>query len=416
MLVYALLWAVLLPVILIYLWRRGRKDPMYAQHLSERMGRYQPRVANPVWVHAVSLGEMRSATPLVRALLAQGETIVTTHFTPAGRREVMREFAAEIAQNKVQPVWVPFEFKFAFRGFLKAFRPQYGLVMEIEIWPQMIMTCRKDGTPLFMCNAQYPLKSFERDTTRTRLRGEVMRGFAGAFVKSEMQQERFAAVGVENIHVTGELRFDQPIPRHLVRAGEALRAQVPVRPVIALTSVIEGEDAALIEMMQRLRGQVIFVYVPRAPERFDAVHAMLVATSLRVLRRSGVLDAGFAPNKDLGDFDVLLGDSMGEMYGYLAASDRAIIGGSFHAKGAHNIIEPLALKKPVIVGPHIWTIEYPVVEAMDAGVCVQVSGAQALDAELTQSAPDPDAVTKFFAAHAGATQRTINAIHRVLRK
>jgi 3-deoxy-D-manno-octulosonic-acid transferase len=157
---YGLLWIVLLPVVILYLRRRGRKDPLYAQKLSERFGRHETPLRNPIWVHAVSLGEMRSATPLIRALLEKGETVLTTHFTPAGRREAEREFAAEIAAGTVQSVWVPFEFDFAYRRFLKQFTPKYGLVMEIEIWPRMIMACRKHGTALFMCNAQYPEKSF----------------------------------------------------------------------------------------------------------------------------------------------------------------------------------------------------------------------------------------------------------------
>ena len=408
------LWA-LLPVILLYLRRRGRKDPLYAQNLSERFGRYTANLKTPVWVHAVSLGEMRSATPLIRALLAQGETILTTHFTPAGRREAEREFAAEIAAGTVQTVWVPFEYGFAFRRFLKHFAPKYGLVMEIEIWPRMIMACRKNGTPLFMCNAQYPAKSFEKDQRGLGLRAQLVAGFAGSFVKSQGQKDRFAAVGMRNIHVTGELRFDQPIPQqHLDAAARCRQALTKGRPSFTLTSVVEGEDALYIDMIGQTQG-VFFTYVPRAPERFDEVAGMMNAAGLRFARRSDLLDQDLALIADTPEIDVLLGDSMGEMYFYLGLCDRAIVGGGFVPKGAHNVIEPLALKKPVIVGPHIWTIEYPATEAIAAGVCRVTPDAQALIDEVTSPTTVTDAqITAFYDAHAGSVTRTLAAIPKAL--
>ena len=412
---YSLIWWIMLPVIVIYLRRRGRKDPLYAQNLSERFARYPAGVRNPVWVHAVSLGEMRSATPLIRALLAQGETILTTHFTPAGRREAERAFAAEIAAGTVQAAWVPFEFGFAYRRFLTHFAPKYGLVMEIEIWPRMIMACRKHGTPLFMCNAQYPKKSFERDQRGLGLRAALVAGFAGGFVKSEGQKARFAAVGLPNIHVTGELRFDQPIPQQDLNAAAACReALTRGRPSITLTSVVEGEDALYIDMIRQSK-DLFFTYVPRAPERFDEVAGMLDAAGLRFARRSELLDEDLALTNPAPTIDVLLGDSLGEMYFYLGLCDRAIVGGGFVAKGAHNVIEPLALKKPVIVGPHIWTIEYPATEAIAAGICQHVPDAPALLSEVQAPTPVTDAqITAFYGDHAGGVARTLTAIPKAL--
>lgn len=412
---YGLLWIVLLPVVILYLRRRGRKDPLYAQKLSERFGRHETPLRNPIWVHAVSLGEMRSATPLIRALLEKGETVLTTHFTPAGRREAEREFAAEIAAGTVQSVWVPFEFDFAFRRFLKQFTPKYGLVMEIEIWPRMIMACRKHGTALFMCNAQYPEKSFHKDQQGLGLRAALVGGFAGGFVKSESQKARFAASGMSNIHVTGELRFDQPIPQpHLVAAATCRNALAKGRPSFTLTSVVEGEDSTYIEMI-RQTSDVFFTYVPRAPERFEEVAEMLTHAGIRFARRTTLLDDTLGLKEPAPDIDVLLGDSMGEMYFYLGLCDRAIVGGGFVPKGAHNVIEPLALKKPVIVGPHIWTIEYPATEAIAAGVCKLVPDEDALLAEVLSPTPvSDDQITLFYQDHAGGVARTLAAIPKAL--
>lgn len=407
LLAYRAAWFVGLPLILLYLRRRARSDPDYGKNLSERFGR-APSLPGAVWVHAVSLGEMRSAVPLIRALLARGERIVTTHFTPAGRREAEAVFAAEIAAGRLRAVWVPFEFGWAFRRFLAAVRPKYGLVMEIEIWPVMILSARRAGVPLFMCNAQFPSRSFARD--RHGVRGELMRGFAGALVKSELQRERFASVGVAPIEVTGELRFDQPIPPEQVDAGRAAR---PARPVVTVASAVEGEDSVYFGAIRALTGpeRPLVVYVPRKPERFDEVYRALTATGLRVARRSEVFDARLQGTLPDG-IDVLLGDSMGEMYFYLSLCDRAVVGGGFTPKGAHNIIEPLALKKPVIVGPEIWTIEYPAVEAIAAGVCTQVRTPQEL-AEVLTAPLDSAGIETFFAAHAGAVARTLAAIDRL---
>lgn len=410
---YGALWWVMMPLVLLYLWRRGRKDPTYAQNIAERFGRYHTKLDHPVWVHAVSLGEMRSATPLIRALLAKGETIVTTHFTPAGRREAEREFATEIADGHVQTVWVPFEYGFAYRRFLKHFAPKYGLVMEIEIWPRMITACHRHGTPLFMCNAQYPKKSFEKDTSGWGLRAALLAGFAGGFVKSDGQRARFAAVNMPHIHITGELRFDQPIPQpHLKAAKAAAPMLTQGRPTFTLTSVVEGEDPIYIRMIKQTP-DAFFVYVPRAPERFDDVAKMLDDAGIKYARRSTLLDGDLALQDDVGRVDVLLGDSMGEMYFYLGLCDRAIVGGGFVTKGAHNVIEPLALKKPVIVGPHIWTIEYPATEAIAAGVCAHVM----TEAELIATVQNPPRVTdgqitQFYDEHAGGVMRTLAAIEQ----
>ncbi|MFN3662734.1 3-deoxy-D-manno-octulosonic acid transferase [Yoonia sp.] len=411
---YALAWWVLLPLVIIYLRLRARKDPDYGLHLAERFGLVRAVLRHPVWVHAVSLGEMRSATPLIRALLAQGESVVTTHFTPAGRREALREFAPEIAAGRVQVVWVPFDMGFAYRGFLRSFVPKYGLVMEIEIWPRMIMSARARDVPLFMCNAQYPQKSFDKDMSGWGLRAALTGGFAGGFVKSTLQAGRFAAAGMRNIHVTGELRFDQPIPQAQLIAAENLRQRLSKgRPTFTLTSVVEGEDAVYIDIIRQSR-DAFFVYVPRAPERFDQVAGMLADAGLRFARRSDVLDSALSAAA-LPDIDVLLGDSMGEMYFYLALCDRAIVGGGFVTKGAHNIIEPLALRKPVIVGPHIWTIAYPAVEAIAAGVCHHVQNAAELHAAVTSPVDVSEArIAAFYAQHAGAVERTLAALPQAL--
>ncbi|MGB0440020.1 MAG: 3-deoxy-D-manno-octulosonic acid transferase, partial [Paracoccaceae bacterium] len=195
------------------------------------------------------------------------------------------------------------------------------------------------------------------------------------------------------------------------------------RPVIALASVVVGEDALMIDMIRsvqdhaRAQGQPVplFVYVPRAPERFDTVAAMLVDAGLTTLRRSEILDAELAALGAVAqDADVLLGDSLGEMYFYLGLCDRAVVGGGFTPKGSHNIIEPLALHKPVVVGPVIWPIAYPAQDAIAAGVCTQVTKATLTQTLIAPTAVDPAAIDAFLHAHGTALARTRAAIPRLI--
>ncbi|WP_295073787.1 glycosyltransferase N-terminal domain-containing protein [Tabrizicola sp.] len=413
---WSLLWHIGLPFVLLYLWRRGRKDRLYAQHLGERFGRYPRGLAGSVWVHAVSLGELRSAVPLIRALLEKGETVVVTLFTPAGRREAEKVFAAEIAAGKLMSVWVPLETSWAYARFFKAFRPKLGLVMEIEIWPRMIFASAHARVPLYMCNAQYPTDSMARDA-RFGIRPALMRGFAGAFVKSDLQAQRFASVGVRNITVTGELRFDQPIPAEQLAAAARLRPQLGPRRVIAFASVTEPEEPLFLAAAQEIlsvRTPPIILFIPRAPERFAEVAKAMTDKGILFARRSQRLDRKFAP-QSVAPMDVLLGDSLGEMYFYLGLADRVVVGGGFQPKGSHNIIEPLALELPVLVGPHIQTIEYPAVEAIAAGVCHQTTADRLVRDVLDWPDPSPEAITAFVAAHSGATVRTLAAIAPLLR-
>jgi 3-deoxy-D-manno-octulosonic-acid transferase len=323
-------------------------------------------------------------------------------------------------------VWIPFEFAWAYRGFLSAFQPRYGLVMEIEIWPRMIAAARSADVPLMMCNAQYPEASFARDRSHLGLRSELMTGFAGALVKSDLQAARFASVGVGPIAVTGELRFDQPVPEALVDAGLAARGWLcgEDRLVLALASVVEAEETLFLDAIQRGllafdaagKRRPLYILIPRAPERFGPLAGLVAEAGLSMARRSELWDSAFTPRTTAPAIDVLIGDSLGEMYAYLAMADRVVVGGGFRSKGSHNISEPLALSKPVMTGPVIQTIEYPAVEAIAAGVCDRLDDEALVRALGPDAPPVPtEAETRaFFDQHAGATARTLEAIPHLL--
>ena len=378
---YTALWALGLPLALAYLWWRGRRDPGYRTHLGERFGRYKLRMDGAIWVHAVSLGEVRSAMPILRALLDRGEQVVITHLTPAGRQETARVLATDIAAGRAAAVWLPFEFAWAYRRFFACFLPRAGLVMEVEHWPRMILSAHAAGVPLFPCNAQYPAASFERDRRHRRWRFDLMARYAGAFVKSDLQASRFRATGLSGVVVTGETRFDQPIPPAQVAAGLGARVLAGGRKVVLIASAVEGEDDTYLAAIAELGPEPpLIVYVPRRPERFDEVAATLAAAGLRILRRTS-LGPDFAVPQGACP-DVFVGDSTGEMVAYLAMADRVVVGGGFTQRGAHNIIEALAMGKTVVTGPVTWPIEYPFQEAKAAGLAQSVPDAEGLAAAL----------------------------------
>lgn len=429
LLVYRGLWRAALPFVLLYLRRRAARDPDYGRHMEERWGR-GPVLPDAVWVHAVSLGEMRSAAPLVRALLDAGERVMTTHLTPAGRRAAESLFADAIAEGRMVARYLPFEIAPAYRRFLGAARPKLALVLEIEIWPVMIAEAARAGVPLYLANSQVPGRSWPRARRLARLVGHPVAGVAGVLAKSDRHADRFRALGAPNVHVAGELRFDQPVPPALTAAARALKSALR-RPVLCVASVVEGEDALYARVYRSIAAAVaktpaarpLFVHVPRAPERFDDAARIVADEGLEVVRRSDVLDADLSAvdGDALAGAEVLIGDSMGEMYFYLGLCDVAVAGGGFLPSGAHNVIEPLALRRPVLSGPNVWSIEYPGEEAAAAGLLEVCATPEALAGAAAALLADPAAraslaarAEPFFAAHAGATARIMALIAPLL--
>jgi 3-deoxy-D-manno-octulosonic-acid transferase len=428
---YELLWHLLLPLVLLFLWRRGQREPLYRQFWGERWGRTRTALHRPLWVHSASMGEMRGAAPLVRALLDAGYPVLLTTLTPAGRTAAQSLFAAAMAEGRAQVAYVPLELGWAVRRFIRHVRPRAALMTEIDTWPVLLATIRRQGVPLGMANAQYPKNSFERDPRWGGFRAGLFQAYQLVLCKSETHAQRFRAVGCPWVEIAGETRFDLPVSPQQIGAAQRLVDQWQLatgvhggRPVLCFASAIVGEDEQFLQALTQVKAglqqaglaQPLAVYVPRSPQRFEAVAQLFEAAGLRVARRSRVLDADLAlldgtPPAD-ANVDVLLGDSLGEMYFYLALSQVVVVGGSFVDSGAHNVIEPLALKKPVMVGPSIWGIEYPGVEALAAGVLQQHMTLDSLSAALVRVLTQPQAYAAavsgaeaFYAEHGGATAK-----------
>lgn len=414
--VWSILCHLLLPLGLLYFKRRARKEPLYWQDLRERFGAGRPFERGAIWVHAVSLGEMRAAKPLLDALLARGDRIVLTCMSSAGHVEAHAVYKDAMEKGQFIKVWCPLDLGWAFRRFLRHYQPRLGIVLETELWPQMIAQSQRHNVPLAMLQAQYPDLGFERDSKRLGVRGRLVRGFDLILAKSSRHQARFEHFGASNVQVMGEMRFEQPIPQGQIAKGEHARAQVAKgRRVICLASTALDEDPVLIPVIADLLRQPeppFIVYVPRHPKDFDASHDALLTAGLRVLRRSDVLDPDLSWT-GATDCDVLFGDSLGEIYFYFAMADMCFIGDTFNDEGSHNVIEPLAVGKPVVIGPSMWGIEYPGIEAIEAGVLTRVTTGEELLAHwqqaLQRDAVDPR-IADFCDQHGGATDRALRLL------
>ena len=414
---YGTVLAVAEPLIWRYFRKRADRDPRYGEKPEERRGQGETFSAD-VWVHAVSLGEMKSAVPLVRLLLDAGQTVVTTHATPAGRKAARDAFGPEIEAGRLAVRYAPIDRKGYWARFFAATRPKVGLVMEMEFWPGMIEAAAQAGVPLCLANSQVPSRSYPRARRLARLFGHPVARAAAVFAKSERMAERFRALGAAVIAATGETRFDITVPEAHLVAGRALGASLGARPVVTLASVVEGEEETYLATLQTLiddTARPFIIWVPRAPELFRQTLEDLRAKGLRVAARSEAFDADLVPLADLSEVDILVGDSMGEMFFYLAPADAVVVGGGFLESGAHNVIEPMALGKPVVTGPHVWTIEYPAVEAEAAGVLTICPRAADLANTLRRAmAEGGGRAEAFHAANAGASARIFEAIRPLL--
>ena len=403
-----LLWILALPLVLLRLLWRARRQPAYLRHVGERFGRYRVRAPLAViWVHAVSVGETRAAEPLVRALLARWpeHSVLLTHMTPTGRDTARTLFTDE---PRVLRAYLPYDVGCFAHAFLRHFRPMFGVIMETELWPNLLAACRRRRIPVMLANARLSDRSARRYARLPALTALTMKALAAIGAQTAADAARLGQLGARRVTVTGNIKFDITPPAEMLALGQTLRARIGERPVVLAASTREGEEAVLVDAFVRnAPSDALLLLVPRHPQRFDAVAAELAARRLATQRRSA--DETIAAHTR-----VLLGDSMGEMFAYYAAADVALIGGSWLPFGGQNLIEACAVGTPVVVGPHTFNFQAVAQDAVRAGAALRAEDADAgMQAALALVADD-DARTRFSAAgrafattHQGATARSI---------
>jgi 3-deoxy-D-manno-octulosonic-acid transferase len=404
---YTLLWWAVLPLLPLRLWWRGRREPGYRQRVGERFGRYAdgPHARDVVWIHAVSLGETRAVVPLIERLQRElpERPILLTHMTATGR-----EAGRALFGDRVVQAWLPYDIPFAMERFIAHFRPRTGLLVETELWPNLTAIATRNGTTLLLVNARLSERSARAYGRLPSLSRPLFRALAGTAAQSDTDAGRLRDLGARDVVVTGNLKFDIAIPPDAVEQADAMRARFGVgRPVLVLASTRDGEEALLLDALARasLPPDTLVVIVPRHPQRFDAVAALLDTGRVPYAKRSGnaPVDANVR---------VVLGDSLGEMFAYYGAADVAFIGGSLLPLGGQNLIEPIAAGVPTLIGPHMFNFQQASDAAVAAGAAVRIRDADevfATAARLLADAGERDRMRAhartFIDAHRGATDR-----------
>ncbi|HAT39761.1 3-deoxy-D-manno-octulosonic acid transferase [Polynucleobacter necessarius] len=431
---YQLLWHLLLPLAIIRLAWCARHAFSYLHHIPERLGfgYKKPIYQGSIWIHAVSVGETRAAQPLIEAYLARGESILLTHMTLNGRRTGKQLFAQAIANGQIRQVYLPYDLCWPVENFLNTFKPQFGLFMETEAWPTAVFRGKEIRLPLFLVNARLSERSARRVNQFGKAGRALFQAFAGVLAQTEFDAQRYRSLGVENIQIVGNIKFDVPLDPDLVAQGKMWRQdlQVNKRLMVCASSTRDGEEAIILKawndllMSNAFENPPLLCVVPRHPERFAEVAEQISSIGLKFRRRS----EWTSTPSDCINLEVVLGDSMGEMPMYYSASDLVLMGGSLLPFGGQNLIEACAAGCPVLLGEHTYNFQQAALDALQAGAAQRIHGDVILGEpivlmevlkELLSNASElakmSVAAKTYSVEHQGATERILIALDQQIK-
>lgn len=419
---YSALFYLLLPFIVLRMLWRSRRASGYRQRLAERFGLFSPRPelnVPAIWVHAVSVGEMLAAAPLVETLLQNYPhyRVVVTNTTPTGSAQTRALFG-----DRVFHVYAPWDLPGAVARFLGRTRPELLLIMETELWPNMLHYSNAAGCRILLANARLSERSARGYARLGGFTRQMLGQLTTVACQTEADGRRFLALDLPPaaLQVTGSIKFDLELDPEL--RAEALLLQRALgagrRPVVVAASTHAGEEELILEAFAALRkrgtDQCLLVLVPRHPERFKGVYELCVRQGWRVVRRS----SGMAPDPD---DDILLGDTMGELLLLLGTATVAVVGGSLVERGGHNVLEPAAWGVPVVTGPYMHNFAEISELLISAGAMVRLAQPAQLGQCLLELLDDPVrchqmglAGQQVVADHRGATQRLLKLVARLL--
>jgi 3-deoxy-D-manno-octulosonic-acid transferase len=408
-----MLW-LLLPYIFLHLWWRARKQPAYLKHLGERFGRYQVRGKQPlIWLHTVSVGETRAAATLIQRLRETypHHQILLTHTTPTGRATSEQLYGDDVIR-----VYLPYDYPFAVRRFLHHFQPSIGILLETEIWFNLVHACHTAQIPLLLLNARLSEKSARGYARFEQLSRNALAQLSAIAAQTNDDAKRIEQLGGENVTITGNLKFDIKPPAAMLELGKQLREQFgKQRKIFLAASTREGEEALLIKALQQHNiPDLLLIIVPRHPQRFSEVATLLQKHDIRFQHRS-------EQQPIRAETQVVLGDSMGEMFAYYASADLAFIGGSLLPYGGQNLIEACAVGTPVLIGPYTFNFSDATRLAIDAGAAIQIRDAQTLMRQLSSLINNREHLAEmqqqgiaFIQRNRGATNKTLACISQIL--
>ncbi|VVN86014.1 lipid IV(A) 3-deoxy-D-manno-octulosonic acid transferase [Pseudomonas fluorescens] len=418
---YTLLFYLGLPLVALRLWLRARKAPAYAKRIGERFSIGLPAMRpGGIWVHAVSVGESIAAAPMIRGLLERYPQlpITVTCMTPTGSERIKALFANE---PRIQHCYLPYDLPCAAARFLERVQPKLAVIMETELWPNHIHQCAKRGIPVALANARLSQRSAKGYGRFARLTQPMLSEMSWFAVQTEAEAQRFLALGArpETVEVTGSIKFDLSIDPQLLERAAQLRGQwqAAQRPVWIAASTHEGEDEIVLAAHRQLLANhpdALLILVPRHPERFNAVFELCRQQGFATVRRSTAEPVSV-------NTSVLLGDTMGELLFLYALADSAFVGGSLVPNGGHNLLEPAALAKPVLSGPHLFNFLEIAALLREAGALQEVEDAQGLAVAVQRLFELPsdaqkiaEAGLKVMRANQGALKRLLDGLGRLI--
>ncbi|THF33883.1 3-deoxy-D-manno-octulosonic acid transferase [Pseudomonas atacamensis] len=411
---YTALFYLGLPLVAIRLWLRARKAPAYAKRIGERFTLGMPTLQpGGIWVHAVSVGESIAAAPMIRALLERYPAlpITVTCMTPTGSERIQALFSNE---PRIQHCYLPYDLPCAAARFLDRVQPRLAVIMETELWPNHIHQCAKRGIPVALANGRLSQRSAKGYGRFSKLTAPMLAEMSLLAVQTEAEAQRFRDLGArpESVEVTGSIKFDLTIDPQLLQRATELRSQWQAqdRPVWIAASTHEGEDEVVLDAHRRLLANhpdALLILVPRHPERFNSVFELCQREGFATVRRST------GANVD-AQTSVLLGDTMGELLFLYALADSAFVGGSLVPNGGHNLLEPAALAKPVLSGPHLFNFLDIAAQLREAGALAEVDDAEGLAVEVQRLFELPRDAQRMAEAGLAVMRRNQGALQRLL--
>jgi len=408
---YAILTYLLLPVYAAYWFFRGLGNRTYWDRFGQRFGRGYPRLpAGCIWVHAVSVGEVQAAVPLIRALADSypNRHMLVTTVTPTGAARVRLLFG-----DTVEHSYIPFETPNAVTSFFDTVNPQIALVMETEIWPNLYRECGRREIPLVLVSARISPKSVASYKKFLPLFRETLSHGIVIAAQSQADADRFRQLGAapERTWVTGNIKFDIQLPPELAEAGEQFRRDnFEGRPVWVAASTHDKEEQQVLhahDIVQEQFPDALLILIPRHPERFPSVRTMLHKEGRRFISRTDGLPC-------TSDIDVFFGDTMGEVPLFYAASNVAFVGGTLVEVGGHNLLEPAALGRPVVTGPHLYNTQDIADKFEKLGASITVNNAGQLGSAIADLFADPDTANDIGSRGRDIVQQNRGSLQRLL--
>lgn len=408
---YSAIWYLALPLVLRRLRKRALQAPAYGERIDERFGKVPSRQDRPLWVHAVSVGETVAIAPLVKLLLERqpGLPVLITTMTPTGAERVRDLFG-----DQVQHLYCPYDLPHALNRFMDRINPRALIVVETELWPNVVNACKSRNVPVLLANARLSARSAKGYAKFSALTRPMLHNLSLVAAQNQTDGNRFIELGLppEKLVVTGSVKFDISVPDSAKRAAQDLKVcWGSDRPVIVAGSTHDGEELMLLDLYTRLLDQIpdlLMVLVPRHPERFDAVNTLVCECGYNVTRRSG--------GKPDTETQVYLGDTMGDLLMLYACADLAFVGGSLIERGGHNPLEPAALAKPVVMGEHVFNFAVICEALKEAGGLVQVRSLDELEQQSLSVLNDPQQAAQLGTAAVAFVQENQGALERLYQQ